>query len=203
MKLSTPCYQILTPWERLPLLVAAALRGDDVDQERLARSAPRNSFRSPDFWGLAEGIGNLAQLYLIRQLDLAAVYWRVMTYLEQGPLGRCAEDQPQEDRLGMMAKLTAYRFVVGTDGWNRFCADLHLDPDGPLRQLPGSDTLRHMEEIARLDAFTPEAALVYWKQIAERRVATTADPGEHRLDTAEDVARLMRNSLQDHLDAWR
>jgi hypothetical protein len=55
-------YQTLTPWERLPLLVAACQRGDAVEEERVARSAPRKGYQLPDSWGLAEGLDDLAKL---------------------------------------------------------------------------------------------------------------------------------------------
>ena len=42
-------YEVLTPWERLALLVAAAGRADEVEGRRLAESAPKVGFRLPDY----------------------------------------------------------------------------------------------------------------------------------------------------------
>jgi hypothetical protein len=53
-------YQTLTPWERLPLIVAASERGDAVEREQLVRSSLRHGFRVPDYWGLAEELDELA-----------------------------------------------------------------------------------------------------------------------------------------------
>ena len=81
-------YEALTPWERLPLLVAASARGDEVERDRLARSAPQHDFRVPDYWGLCEGLEELATMYLLHQLELAALYGRVVGLLERRPLFR-------------------------------------------------------------------------------------------------------------------
>jgi hypothetical protein len=78
-------YDALTPWERLPLIVAAAGRGDEVEGQRLVRSAPRLQFGIADCWGLVQGLDHLAKHYLLVQLDRAALYWRVMDILDQEP----------------------------------------------------------------------------------------------------------------------
>jgi hypothetical protein len=38
-------YAILTPWERLPLILAASARGDEQERSRLATSAPRVGYQ--------------------------------------------------------------------------------------------------------------------------------------------------------------
>ena len=48
-------------------MAAAAARGDAVEGDRLARSAPRMDCRVPDYWGLCEGLEELATLYLLRR----------------------------------------------------------------------------------------------------------------------------------------
>ncbi len=46
--------EILTPRERLPLIMAASARGDEAEAQRLAHSAPLVSLRVPDYFGLAK-----------------------------------------------------------------------------------------------------------------------------------------------------
>jgi hypothetical protein len=92
-------YDVLTPWERLPLLVAAAARADEVEQDRLARAAPKQAFRVPDYWGLLEGLEGLAQLYVLRQLDSAACFWRLLGALEQEALVATPSSHEQEERV--------------------------------------------------------------------------------------------------------
>jgi hypothetical protein len=49
-------YNKLTPWERVPLIIAAGLRDDGTERERLVSSAPTNLFHVPDFRGLSEDL---------------------------------------------------------------------------------------------------------------------------------------------------
>ena len=100
----------------------------------------------------------------------------------------------------------AYRFVVRADGWKLLCTELHIDPDVLLRQLPGYESIRKMEEEARLIACTPEQAIAYLREAAERdepaKDKAAAVRREYHLDSAEDVARSMRKFLAERLDSW-
>lgn len=200
-------YETLTPWERLPLLVAASARDDKVEEDRLARSAPRLAFRVPDYWGLAEGLDDLAKLYLLEQLDLSVGYWRLTGLLGQEPLGRPSrEDRRREKRQWQLVKMLAYRSVVLADGWRLLCTQLQVDPEVLLRELTGHQAVEQMEEVARLMAFSAEEALAYLRASAEAvRPAegdTTAVRRECRLDTAAGVAQSMRAFLQARLESW-
>jgi hypothetical protein len=199
-------YEVLTPWERLALLVAAAGRADEVEGRRLAESAPKVGFRLPDYWGLAEGLDSLASLYLLRQLDAAALSWRVMGVLNQEPLEESAAEQQRHDRLWRAVQTLAFRFVVRADGWKLLCRQLQIDPDVVLRDLPGYETVCQMEGVARLLACTAEQALACLREGAEREAAAKgASPPvrqDYRLDTAEEVARSMHAFLAGELAAW-
>jgi len=96
----------------LPLIVAASSRADDVEVDRLIRSAPRHALRVPDYWGLAEGLKELATYYLLEQLDLAASYWQVMTFREQGPLPSARkaqrQHQQQQEQRWQLTQMQAY-----------------------------------------------------------------------------------------------
>jgi hypothetical protein len=201
-------YETLTPWERLPLLVAARQRGDAVEEERLSRSAPRNGFRIPDFWVLVEGLDNLAKVYLLRQIDLAAIYWHMAGLLDQEPLRHPSRQERQRDeRRWQLLQMLCYRFVVCADGWRLLCSQMHIDPGFLLKDLPGYDSVQQMERTARLFAFSAEEALAFLRADAEaRRPAedkTDAVRREYTIDTADDVAQSMRASLQTQLDEWR
>jgi hypothetical protein len=201
-------YTVLTPWERLALLVAAAGRADEVESRRLVESAPKVGFRLPNYWGLAEGLESLAKLYLLRQLDAAAIYWRVMGVLNQEPLEEeeTATEQKRHDRLWRAVQTLAFRFVVRADGWKLLCRQLQIDPDVVLRDLPGYEAVCQMEGVARLIACTAEEALACLREGADRDAAANGEtsPGrrDYRLDTAEEVARSMRACLAEQLAAW-
>jgi hypothetical protein len=66
-------YDALTPWEKLPLIVAAAGRGGEVEETRLANSAPRLNLQIANCWGLVEGLDLLARHYHHVQLDRADI----------------------------------------------------------------------------------------------------------------------------------
>src|SRR5262249_3447420 len=121
-------YNRLSPWERLPLMYAAEARGDDVEHDRLIRSAPKLGFGIANHWGLVQGLEDLAKYYLLDQLDSAAFYWRVQSFLEQEPLpGMKKEARKREKRLWQGLQTSAYRFVVRADGWKLLCAELGID----------------------------------------------------------------------------
>lgn len=201
-------YQTLTPWERLPLMVAAAERGDVVEEERLSRSAPRNGFRIPDYWGLVDGLDSLAKVYLLEQLNLAAWYWRMNGLLDREPLRRPSRKERQRDeRRWQLLQMLCYRFVVHADGWRLLCSQMHIDPEVLLKDLSGYESVKQMEESARLVAFSAEEALAFLRADAEgRRPAeeeTAAVRRQDTINTADDVAQSMRAFLQRQLDEWR
>src|ERR1700680_3357005 len=74
-------YDLLTPWERLPLTVAALARGDDVEVELLGRSAPKLGLRVGNYWGLLDGLNGLATTYMLRQLDAATILRYALGFL--------------------------------------------------------------------------------------------------------------------------
>jgi hypothetical protein len=198
-------YKALTPWERLPLIAAASVRGDEVERDRLARSAPRRDFRVPDYWGLCDGLEELAVVYLLRQLDLAALYWRVAGGLERRPLFRGRKrHRRRRRRLRDGLRMLAYRCATRADGWQLLCAGMHVDPEAVLGGMPGHETVLRMVEEARLAAFGAEEAAAYLRAKKEAVPAQGAETPEvarsYHVDTAEDVARAMRECLEARLD---
>jgi hypothetical protein len=200
-------YDALTPWERLPLIVAAEGRGDEVEANRLVRSAPKLSFHIANCWGLVQGLDHLAKHYLLGQLELAVTYWRVMGILDQEPLpGETRIAKQREERLWRAIETLAFRFVVRADGWKLSCRQLQVDPDISLRDLHGYEAVCHMEKVARHLACTPEEAIACLRDAVEsdKALESEAPPvgQEYRVDTAEDVARSMRESLEELFAVW-
>ena len=199
-------YDTLTPWERLPLLLAAQARHDAVEYHRLARSAPKNRFAVPDYWGLLEGFTSLSQQYVLEQLDNAAFCWRLWALAVPGSLGGDRECPHRESDIGAILQFEAHCIVVRADGWRQLCADLHVDADMILRQLPGHETVGEMEALARRLAFTAEEAVGYLRELLERvELVPGREPAvrrEYRLDSAADVARSMRAALEERLASW-
>ena len=103
-------------------------------------------------------------------------------------------------------RMVAFRFVIESDAWKLLCAELRLDPEAILRHLPGCDMVRGMEEAARQIGFTPEEALAYLRTHPEAAEGAAGQaPAARRkdhLDTAADVARGMREFLEERAQRW-
>jgi hypothetical protein len=187
-------YDQLTPRERLPLLLAAAARGDDAEADRLANSAPRGLYRLPDYHGLGEGLTLLLLLHVQTLLDRAANFWLVTGLAEGQALawGDGEKDPPAARRLEGVARMWAYLFGVEADAWGRLMAELHIDPDSLLRDLPFSDTIRQAEEALRPVAFSEEEATAFLRERHEGA----------RPVTVETVLADMRLFLDRCVERW-
>jgi hypothetical protein len=190
----TKLYDRLTPWERLPLLLAAVERGDDAEARRLAHSASRLHLSLPDYHGLSEGLMLLTFFHVLGQFERGLRYWQLVGTAadwEAFPVG--PEDRERAERLWKIARLTAYRLGVEADGWMRFCEELHLDGEALLRDLPCYDTLRRTQQTARALAWTADEGADCLRWLA---------PGDAALPTAEGVARGLREFLQERVAWW-
>jgi hypothetical protein len=201
MNTKTLCrhYDALTPWERLPLIMSASARGDNVERERLVQAAPKNSYQLPDYWGLGHGLADLAKVYLMDQLDKAALYWQISALVaEESRSRRKARTEPGVEDFRDAIRVLAHRCVVQADAWESLGAELHFDPDRLTRHLPGYQTVCWMVETARRVAFTREQASAYLGQ-AKRLLGQ----GDSRIETVEEVVQSMREILRERLAAWR
>jgi hypothetical protein len=113
-------YNRLTAKERLPLILAAEKRGDDIERQRLESSAPLGVRCCPDYIFRAQVVHLLALTYVNEQLDLLANYWHSNWRLT-------AEDEGPEDWL-IMREISAYQFCCGAEAWRRFCQEQNFDP---------------------------------------------------------------------------
>ena len=165
-------YQHLTPRERLPLLLAAATRGDAVEESWLKVSAPKHTFDIPDYVPQARALNELAVYHVLTLLDLGLHFWhwwglwltRGLRYQategpQRGGRGQAEAAKALETRNGCLVRYYAARFVAHVDGWKQFCAELHVEPEAPLHFLIGWDNIVRTESRARELAFTPEEAL--------------------------------------------
>src|SRR5688572_1141659 len=123
-------YGALSPRERLPLLVAASVRGDQAEVEQLARQAPTDLFRIPNYHRLAECMAHLALLHVIQTLDYAALLWKTEALLARHDRGLCSQ-------LNQIDGVCAYLLLVEREAWEH---ELHIDPTVLIRDLPGYAT---------------------------------------------------------------
>jgi hypothetical protein len=188
----TKLYDTLSPGERVPLWLAARARGDEAERQRLARSAPRKTFRVADTHGLLQGLRTLAAHHAMLQLNLVSQYWIAFSAL-------CAESEagsPDWQEL----RMTAYHLVANAALWQCFCADLEIDPDLLLKDFPGHATVKFLEEAMRSEAFTEEEALAYLRRRYEAAEAVDGRaPATNRVYRMRPVAEQVKE-LREILD---
>jgi hypothetical protein len=156
-------YDALTPWEQLPLLVAAAARGDAQELGRLRRSAPLVAYRAADYLGALEALEEVCTAYLLRQLDLAALYWQASGLLAEHDALTLGEEDKGElgARLLGSVRLVAYLLCVHAAAFCRLCRRLAVAPAAVLKGMAGLGTVR--------DALRASA----WRSAGPRRSSTT------------------------------
>jgi hypothetical protein len=179
-------YGRLTPHERLPLIVAAAGRGDEKERGRLIGSAPAGCYQIPDYHGLADALQRLALFHVNELLDLTAQLWRAKALLD-GAEGAAAES------LYGAARMLAYGLTVHADAWKRLAAELKIDAEILLREIPGYDTVRQADPMARSMAFTPEEAAAWLRK---------AGDDTSRVLTVDEVVTSLRAFLDQRVSWW-
>lgn len=203
-------YDKLTPWERLPLIVAANQRDDGAEAERLARSAPRQTMSVSDYYGLGKGVEEAVIWYLTEQLAAAAELWRglflcdqEMAEWERKARRRRGEEPP--DLFAPGVRLAGYAIQVFAEGWRLFCADMTLDPAALLKPFGCASIIDRAERTARVFAFDAGQALAYARTAGHGAGPAGAAPGERqevRLVTPADVAAALRELVAKRHRQW-
>jgi hypothetical protein len=183
----------LTPWERLPLLLAAQDRSDDAEAQRLSTRCRASTSACPDYHGLRDGLMLLTFFHVIGQLERGLLFWQLtVTAADWEEFSIGPADKDRIERLWGLARLTAYRLGVEADGWARFCAELHLDGRRCCATYRGTTLY-----------CTPSRRPERWPGARTRRPTTCAggDRGDAALPTAAGVAKARRKLLEDRV-AW-
>ena len=171
-------YDALTARERVSLLLAANIRGDEVEAGRLMESAPTMAYRVVHHHFLVEALYDLSLLHLARLLEATALILKADSLLVANERSPKKKPDREEFELRLLATMrkTATRIVVLQEGWQRFCAEMQIDADASLRGLPGCDIVESNMQRARRMALTEE-----------ERAALVAMPEGPRMGTFEDV----------------
>jgi hypothetical protein len=186
-------YDRLTPLERLPLIIAATDRGDAVEADRLARSAPRVHVNLPNYHSLGDALMHMAVSHMIAQVEPILGFWLaagMVLKLEASNAGK--KEKTKRDQFWQGLRMAAYRICVGADAWRRLCGELHIDPETLHRDLPGYQTMQRTEETARHYAFTSDEAAAYLRQSGGEGAAPP---------TVEESAKAMWDSVYKRM-AW-
>jgi hypothetical protein len=181
-------YGLLTPPERLALILAAAARGDEVERHRLVTSAPKVCYRVGDYFGLAMAFDEVSNWHYLEVLHLAGAFLQALGCAETWEEGELAE------RVLNTARLLGYVLRASLAGWRRFCANHQLPAEVLWPLLPGWETVRQAEREAGRVAFTEEGALRYWQGKGGGKPA--------RVPTAEQVAAGLSELLKARAEWW-
>jgi hypothetical protein len=180
-------YDKLTPEERLPLIMAASTRGDELEGERLSRSAPRVCFTVPDYFGRSLAFREVAELHFMELLHLAGMFLGLLA-------GETEADKISE-RFRGATMLCGFLFKTKLAGWRLFCQEESVDPMLLWSVLPGFESLRWAEKWAATKAFQPDAAARF---LASEFLG---DSGRKQV-TAESEARELRECLEARAAFW-
>jgi hypothetical protein len=131
--------------------IAADLHGDEVEHGRLTRTSPRQVFSLPAFHGQSEAFREMADFYVIYQLDIGIGI----------SVGLAGLDAKKADPKRIIPlRVLARRFIVWRDAWQRLCDDYGIDWPAYRSLYPDSATMRHLEELAPRLAFSPKCGEV-------------------------------------------
>lgn len=209
-------YDKLTPRERLPLILAASVRGDEAERDRLARSAPRVGLRVQDYFGLSQAFVEVSHLHFMESLDFAGHY---LEALAVASAEKPRKHKKEDDIFGPdweLAMLLGYRFHSHRAGWKLFCSELRLDPDAFCEILPGFSTIQRAEQLSgeRPDG---RPGIAYVAEGVARYLARRAgaDPAADKVGdmatealkpfwpvTAENIAASLHASLNLREEWW-
>jgi hypothetical protein len=178
-------YDTLTPEERLPLIHAASARGDEVEIDRLIRSAPRVVYSLSNHVGLADAFETVSHLHLIHLLATAADYLQAYRLAD-------TDDVDMAHRMLECSLMLGFQFKVRLAGWRLFCDEHGFDPDTCWRGLPGYDTVCRSEQLAKYAAFSAQEANDFLQRHGRERPASTA----------EEIAADLGEALKVRLDFW-
>lgn len=170
-------YDQLTARERLSLLIAASVRDDPVERQRLVSSAPTAHYCIPHHRTLAEALAEAASLHLLTLLDVAASFWQwwglwgwselrsqrgtTANQADTDHADGAEKEEAEVVRLMCMVRYQAFLFVTHWEGWKQFCQDWPIDPAALLQIKPGWDMVVRTEAQARKQAYAPQDAALF------------------------------------------
>ncbi len=112
-------YDQLAVWERIPLLLSAQARKDDVEYVRLFDASPIRSWKFAGHLLAEQALHIQALEYITQQLDLAGTYFFGLFKL-------LTADPPGDPQLALIVNASAYLFKVRHQAWQRFCDELKI-----------------------------------------------------------------------------
>lgn len=203
-------YDVLSPEERFRLLLAAGGRGDDVEHERLMRSAKRLTLSMPDHSPYGHAFNELSILVFVELVEEAARYQDAFHRADEveelayrtGRRTKRATDEPAErsrfERFFDLALAAGYVLRTKAEGWKLFCERMGVPPFHGLEDFQGMDRLQRAWKLAEKAAFEPEGFLRWLNRI---RPKDEPEATEVPL-TVEGVARSSEEMFRSRVEWW-
>ena len=180
----TKHYDKLRPRERFALMVTSFQRGDEKEHQLLIRTSPREMFSIPTFRGHSEGFRELADFYVICQLETG-----IGIAIGLAPLD---EEKTADLERMIPLRMLAHRFVMWRDAWQRLCDEYGIDWPAYLSMHPASATIEHLENLASSLDFSPEVA----------SAVLHCGDNEDVLITTDELYEFMKERMEQRVAAW-
>jgi crotonobetainyl-CoA:carnitine CoA-transferase CaiB-like acyl-CoA transferase len=102
--------------ERIPLLLAAHLRKDDAEYQRLFSSAPRRKMCLPNHLLPEQALHVVAQQYIRNQLELVGTHFLALLQMTH-------DDESATSDWELVTHTTAYVFRINAQAWKMLCEE--------------------------------------------------------------------------------
>ena len=174
-------YASLTAEERFRLTLAAGIRGDETEQDRLVRAGGRITLSVSDHTPFAHAFNELALQVFVELLEMAGDYIDAFRSAdgpetlgesepapesEDGDAGEVeaesdAHQKPTWQRYLDVALAHGYMLKTKGDAWKLFCERMSVPAFAVWEFLPGFPRLEHALKLVEQAAFEPEG-MVRW-----------------------------------------
>lgn len=209
-------YDLLTPKERLGLVIAAGIRGDDAEQTRLVRAAKAMVIPTTDYVPFAQSFREVSMLAYVDLLEESVRYGEALFRLPpESEEEAQAEDEDEgeedepfdgqelddddltaEDYSFFVALAHGYLLKAKADGWKLFCERLHVPPFVLMENLLGFPRVERAMQWAEDGAFT-EKGFLRWLN----RVRPESDPELTEVPvSAEQMADVTENAFRQQAE---
>ena len=176
-------YGRLDAKERAAAWLAAFVRGDDLEQQRLNATAPRRTERRLHHLDRVKAVWTVTALFRLKQLQLTAEMWHAEARLARAELDGEAAEAAAGNATLWQATLNAslFRLSLNVKAWDIVCE--RLDVPAEFVELFGNCIAADVTE-SNLAANVPTLETVC-ESLSALGQSVTAD----KLETAESIAK--------------
>jgi hypothetical protein len=191
-------YARLLPDERHLLILAANVRGDATEVDRLERTAPRVKYSVPHHYPHAEALEFVLLEFLSKFLSLSSAYWQAHSWLVDAAAQRDKEAQ---------ACLRQHRAVLGNllctyfRGWQQFCQTVKVPAEVLKRFVAEWDLVDFTLQSAQAAACSATELAELAAGLGPQTNGDTATPP--RAITVADVAESLERRWKMRTATWQ